>query len=175
MTVSFARLSSVTFVAALSVGLAGCGDTVDDVASSNRGGDGVAGETSIENAFVIPAYSESCVLQVDAPAPLTFTIANNSDLEAETLLDISTPAADTVTLTGPEDGLEIAPQTRVAVGQPVENVDDPEAPDQPYLAILEGVTDDVQPGLNIPVTFTFERAGELNFDVGVDACPTQLN
>ncbi len=153
--------------------LVGCGDRVDDLGSSNRGGDGVAAETSVENAFIIPAYTESCVLQVDAPAPLTFTVANNGDLEPERLLEISTPAAESVILEAPQGGFEIAPQTRVSVGQPVENVDAPDAPDQPYSAVLVGVTDDVQPGLNVPVTFTFERAGEINFDVAVDACPSQ--
>jgi len=176
MSVSFTRLSLLTCVAALSVALVGCGDNEDnDLDSSNRGGDGVAGETSIENAFIIPAYLGSCVLQVDAPAPLTFTVTNNNELETERLLDISTPAAETVTLTGPDGGLEIAPQARVAVCQPVENINQPDAPDQPYLAVLEGLTDDVEPGKSVPVTFTFARAGELTFNVGVDACPTQVN
>ena len=36
-----------------------------------------------------------------------------------------------------------------------------------------GLDDSAEPGTSIPVTFTFERAGDITLQVAVDACPNQ--
>lgn len=175
MTVSFARLTYASVAAALAVAMTGCSSDDPATSSSNRGGDEASGETTVENVFIAPAYTLACVLQVDAPAQLTFTATNQSSSETEVLTSISSPAAETITIQTANDNLDIAPESRIAVGQPVENIDNPDAPDEPVFAVMEGLTDAIQPGLSVPVTFTFERAGDLTLDVAVDACATQTN
>lgn len=141
--------------------------------SSNRGGGEQAGQTSVENVFIVPAYEVTCTLQVDAPAQLSFTAINGSATEAETLMSISTPAADSVDIDATAEALTIAPEASIAARQPVENVDEPTAPDQPFSVFLVGLDESVAPGKSVPVTFTFERAGDITLNVGVDPCPNQ--
>ncbi len=175
MNVNFVRLSSASIVAASAVVLVGCGGDEPNINSSNRGANDGNGETTIENAFIAPAYTLSCVLQVDAPAQLSFTATNSGSLETETLLSISTPAAESVTIEAPDGALEIKPKQSIAAGQPVENVGDPAGPDLPFFAVMRGLSEEIQPGKSVSVTFSFDRGGDLTFNVPVDACPTQGN
>lgn len=150
---------------------AGCGD--DDVArdSSNRGAGTTTESTSVENAFIVPEFARGqCAIQVGDSADLRFTVSNTRSTEAERLLAISTPAADTVRIS-PNATLEILPQTTIAAGQPVENLDNPDAPDEPFTVTLEGLKDGVTPGKAVGVTFEFEKFGPLQMQVSIEACP----
>lgn len=162
MDAKHARLVLPT-VATLALTLIACGDDESSPVDPK--------ETSVENASIIPAFDTSCALQIDAPAQLSFTATNNSSTTVETLLDISTPAASDVEITAPAQGLRMRPQTSISAGQPIQNTDEPTAPDQPFAVSLRGVKDPVQPGRSVPVEFQFERAGSLTVDVAVDACP----
>lgn len=167
MDVRHARL---TILAAVTAGcaLAACDDSESQPPAEHA-------ETSVHNAYIVPAYDTSCVLQIDAPAQLSFTAANTSSTTTETLKKISTPAASAVTITAPIGALHMQPRSVIAAGQPIENTDQPAAPDAPFTATLRGLDTIVGPAQSIPVTFEFERAGTITVDVAVDACPTQTN
>lgn len=173
MSISLTRYAaSAALVLALGASTA-CGSDEPEPDSSNRGGGETDGQTSVENVFIVPAYAIDCSLQVDAPAELSFTAINDSSSEGETLSEITSPAAARVEIDAPADALEIAPESSIAAGQPVENLEDADAPDRPFRAFVVGLDDSAEPGKSIPVTFTFERAGDLTLQVAVDACPTQ--
>lgn len=167
-------IASAATVLALGA-LAACGSDDANMSSTNRGGGEESGQTSVENVFIAPAYAVTCELQVDAPAQLSFTAINGSATEVETLSSISTPAADSVEINAPSEALRIAPEASIAAGQPVENLDEITAPDQPFSVFLVGLDESVTPGKSVPVTFTFDRAGDITLNVGVDACPSQVN
>lgn len=151
---------------------AGCGNDVD-YDSSNRGSGTDTEPTSVENAFITPNFLPgSCAIQVGDNANLRFTVSNVRPAESERLLEITTDAADMVRIS-PTATLEIPPKSTIAVGQPVEDLDDPAAPDEPFTATLEGMKDNVTPGKSVDVTFRFEKSGELEFLVPIEACPTQ--
>lgn len=173
-TITTRYAASATMVLALGLSTA-CGADDPDPGSSNRGGGQDSGQTSVENVFIAPAYAIDCTLQVDAPAQLSFTAVNDSSSEDETLSEVSTPAASRVEIVAPPQALTIAPGSSIAAGQPVENVEDVDAPDQPFRAFMFGLNDSAEPGKSIPVTFTFERAGDITLQVAVDGCPTQSN
>lgn len=166
-------MSSMIAVAGLALTLSGCGTDEPDKGSSNRGGDGQSGDTSVENAYIVPAYTLSCALQVDAPAQLSFTATNNNSVTDETLSQISTPAASSVEIKAPAGALTIAPGATIAAGQPAVNLDERAAANDQVSVSLLGLNADVVPGRSAPVAFTFERAGEIEFNVAVEACPAQ--
>lgn len=164
---------SATVGAALLMALAaGCGNGVD-TDSSNRGSGTDTEPTSVENAFIVPRFVPgSCAIQVGDDADLRFTASNIRPAESERLLEITTEAADIVRIS-PTATLEIPPKTTIAAGQPVENLDDPAAPDKPITVTLGGMKDNATPGKAVDVTFRFEKSGELVLRVPIEACPTQ--
>jgi hypothetical protein len=144
-----------------------------DIKSSNRGSGTDTETTSVENAYIVPRFKgTSCAIQVGDSAELRFTATNNSSGESEILAGVTTPAADTVQIS-PTPPLEIPPRSRIAAGQPVENLDDATAADRPVTVTLEGTNDRIQPGMSVEVIFRFDRFGELNLNVPIEACPTQ--
>ena len=159
-------------LAATALALAGCTDD-SDPGSSNRGSGNSVAETSVDNAYIVPSYALSCALQIDAPAYLSFTATNTSSTETEVLQDISTPSAASVSIAAPPTALQMGPMTSLAAGQPLNNLDQPAAPDTPIKVSLETLDPSVEPGKSFPVTFDFERAGTLTLNVPVEACPTQ--
>lgn len=161
---------SVLPALAACVVVSGCAD-----GGSERSDRDERGDTSVENAFIVPAFDTACVLQINAPAQLSFTATNNSSTTTEQLQTISTPAASAVSITAPVAGLTLAPHTSIAAGQPVQNTSGSAAPDQPFAVSLRGLRETVQPGKSVPVTFEFTRAGSISIDVAVDACPTQIH
>lgn len=166
------RRSATVGVALLTTLAAGCGNDVD-YNSSNRGSGTDTEPTSVENAFIVPKFLPgSCAIQVGDSANLRFTVSNIRPAESERLLGITTDAADMVRIS-PTATLEIPPKSTIAAGQPVENLDDPAAPDEPFTVTLEGMKGNVTPGKSVDVTFRFEKSGELEFLVPIEACPTQ--
>lgn len=177
-TVSAMSIAMTRYAASAAMALAlgvstACSSDDPEPDSTNRGGGETDGQTSVENVFIAPAYAIDCSLQVDAPAQLSFTAVNDSSTEAETLSEITSPAAERVEIDAPAGALEIAPESSIAAGQPVENVEDADAPDRPFRSFMFGLDDSAEPGKSIPVTFTFERAGDITLQVAVDACPNQ--
>ncbi|PYE12732.1 uncharacterized protein DUF461 [Williamsia limnetica] len=166
MSTHFARPAVAAAVTALAIALSGCSENQSDNTAEPA-------DTSIDNAYIVPAFDQSCALQTNAPADLSFTATNNSSTITETLQRISTPAAADVTITAPDSVLAMEPQSSIAAGQPVENTNETAAPDEPFHVTLHGVKNTLQPGKSVPVAFQFERAGTLTINVAVDACPTQ--
>lgn len=158
-----ARLT-VSTLAACGVALTGCsaGETASNAAFA---------DTSVENTYIAPAYDSSCVLQIDAPAHLSFTAINNSSTTIETLRRISTEAAHGVSITAATRTFRIEPRTSIAAGQPIRDFAAPSAPDNTLTVDLRGLKDAVYPGASVPVTFHFDHAGPITLDVAVKACP----
>ncbi|MEE2032551.1 copper chaperone PCu(A)C [Rhodococcus chondri] len=99
---------------------------------------------------------------------VAFTVINNSGT-TDRLVSVESKAATSLRLEGPEQAREIRPGTALSAGQPVEQLDNPSAPDQPVTVRGEFPDDVIRPGLTYPVTFTFERAGSVTLQVPFDA------
>ncbi len=156
-------------VAALMMCGAGCGGE-PALDSSNRGSGSGTQKTTVENAFIVPAYLPGrCAIQLNAGAEMRFTITNNRPADAERLLGLSTNAADQARVI---TSLKIPPQSTVSFGQ---------AGAQPFsggrsrpAVRLDRLDPDLRPGMSADVTLNFERAGEITLPVPVEACPVQV-
>jgi len=121
-------------------------------------------DTTVKNASIVPKYANnSCEIPADQPVELKFFIMNNRHNEAERLLSVTTPAADSV-IVAPGPTLEIPAGEGLAVG-------DPNSLDHPFTASLQGVNDNATPGQTVEVIFKFEDAGNIRLQVPVEACP----
>ncbi len=100
-------------------------------------------------------------------ARLAFTVVNTSRSLTDRLVSIESPAA-AVNILAPPGALTLAPGTALAAGQPVEQLTEPAAPDEPITVALT-VRGGLRPGLPTPFTFVFEVAG-----TGTVAVPTDL-
>ena len=137
--------------------------TSDQVAAVN-GNSVDLGDISLRNVHVVFPQSEEYSIEAGGTVELGFIAINNSSTTSDTLTGISTDAASE------SGGTEIEPLTGLGAGMPVDNaVSDPGIPLQFITVELEGIDEDVRPGLTVPVTFTFEEAGEVELLVPVDA------
>lgn len=152
----------------LMMSVAGCGeDPVLD--SSNRGSGSHTDDTSVENAYIVPAYVPGqCAIQLNAGGAMRFTITNNRPAETERLLGISTGAAEQARVIG---SVAIPPKSAVSFGEPNAEPGAGDASGPPVL--LDRLDPDLVPATSADVTFHFERAGDLTFPVPVEACPIQ--
>lgn len=159
-----ARASAFVGTAALAMCAVGCGE--DPVlGSSNRGSGSHTEDTSVENAYIVPAYVPGrCVIQLNAGGEIRFTVTNSRPAEAERLLGLSTTAAEQARVI---DSVTIAPKSTVSFGLP--NTNDPSGP----AVRLDRLDPDLRPAMTADVTFEFERAGDLTLPVPVEACPVQ--
>jgi copper(I)-binding protein len=143
------------------------------VRSSNRGSGSHTAETTVENAFIVPNFVPgSCAIQVGDAARLRFTATNNRSTESERLSGITTAAAESVRIT-PSAPVVIPPRSSVAAGQPIEHPGGQAAPDEPFTVTVQGLTESARPGTSVDVTFRFEKYGDLEMRVPIEACPTQ--
>ncbi len=128
--------------------------------------------TAVENASIIPEFIPGrCSISVGGQADLRFTVTNNRSSGIERLLEVSTGAADTVQYST-ETPVEIAPGTSVAFGQ--SQVKPAGAIRFAIPAIeLEGLNADARPGTSVDVTFGFERFGDVDIRVPIEACRAQ--
>ena len=152
---------------------AGCGhDTEAD--STNRGSGTDTEQTSVDNVYIVPRSKPgACAIQVEDAAELRFAVANNRPLETERLLEITSDDADAIQVIPPPP-LEIAPESRIAAGQPIEQLSAPSSPDRPLHVTVDGLDESVRPGLAVDVTFRFEQQGDITMRVPVEACPRQI-
>jgi hypothetical protein len=165
-------VARTALAALLAMSAAACGNNVDRE-SSNRGSGTDSTLTTIDNAFIIPAFTPgSCAIQVGDSAQMSFTATNSRPAETERLLEITTAAANMVRI-APAPTVQIGPKSSIAAGQPIEHPDDPATPDTAFTVTVQGLKDTVRPGISVPVTFRFEKSGTLDLRVPLEACPTQ--
>lgn len=166
--------SALALAAGATLTLSACGagqisQTSDQVAAVN-GNSAEVGDVSLRNVHVVYPQSEEYSLEPGGTVELGFVAINNSPSTSDTLTGISTTAASSVTVGEGSGGTEIEPLTGLGAGAPVDNsIDDPEIPLQFVTVELSGIGEDVRPGLTIPVTFSFEEAGDVELAVPVDA------
>lgn len=126
------------------------------------------GDIALRNVYLAvdpPPESE------DVPRPdaeLAFTAINTSDSVEDRLIAIDSPAATSVDIVADPATLVLRPQTALAAGQPIEQLEEPAAPDSPITVRIDLIDSRVRPGLTIPITFTFEKAGSQTFRVPFD-------
>lgn len=169
------RLATAVAIAAGGVlTLSACGagqvsQTSDQVAAVN-GNSAEVGNISLRNVHVVYPQTEEYSIEPGGKVELGFIVVNNSPASADTLTRISTTAASSITVGEESGGTEIAPLTALGAGAPVDNqVEDPGIPLQFIVVELNGIGEEVRPGLTVPVTFTFEEAGDVELLVPVDA------
>ncbi len=166
--------SALALAAGATLALTACGagqisQTASQVAAVNGNGAEV-GDISLRNVHVVYPESEEYAIEPGGTVELGFVAINNSPSTVETLNGISTTAASSVTVDEGSGGTEIEPLTGLGAGAPEDNaIDDPQIPLQFITVELSGIGEDVRPGLTIPVTFSFEEAGDVELLVPVDA------
>lgn len=147
----------------------GCGAgqqaaTAHQVATGGAGG--AAGEIAVRDAQI--TYSGPIpggeVYLPGEDAPLQATIVNTG-AQADRLVAVSSPVAATVEV----DGATEMPGNQVLVA----GYDDPvEAITLPYAEevsiTLRGITEPLRAGLTYPVTFDFERGGQLTLELAIE-------
>ena len=172
-TCTRARLGAAAAGLVIAAVVGGCADNNSVSDSSNRGAGSHTGETSVENAYIVPRFKPgSCAIQVGDAAVLTFTATNNRVTEPERLLAIESADADAIRIS-PGATLEIPPKSSIAAGQPIEHVGDTAGPDQPFAVMVVGLDESARPGTSVDVTLRFEKHGDLTMRVPIEACPTQ--
>ena len=116
---------------------------------------------------------------------LAFTVVNDSAETTDKLVSITTDYAARVIAGEEVGGLTIKPQTSLQAGQlPAgegaateaetqikNNEENDDAPAALTLVVLQDIKAGVRPGLTVPITFKFEKAGSVTVDVPVDAGP----
>ncbi|MFE3543341.1 hypothetical protein ACFXK0_10235 [Nocardia sp. NPDC059177] len=154
------------------IAIAGCDDRGSVGSSHARGSIGQVGAVTVQNAYLVPTTQPGgCVIQVDAPAELSFTVTNNAR-EPDRLIGIDGPPASSVELRATPEELVIPAGGGLAAGQAIEEPARPGS-EEPVTVRVSGLRDWVSPGRHVDMSFRFERAGALQLAVPVDSCPTQ--
>ncbi|WP_280436219.1 hypothetical protein [Nocardia carnea] len=148
----------------------GCGagqeaQTAEHEAAVN-GTDGSIGAIDLENVYLQAEATDQPAGYTDIR--LAFTAVNTSRTESDRLVEIESPAAESVAIQGSGPALELRPQTSIAAGEPIRNLDPSAAPDQPVTVTVRMKDPGGTPGLTFPFDFTFEKAGTLRLPVPFD-------
>jgi copper(I)-binding protein len=169
--------TAVALAAAAAISLSACSagqitQTATQVSAVN-GNYANQGDISLRNVHVVYPNSEEYSLEPGGTVALAFTAINESEYQAERLTKITTDKAASVTIAGEPGDRIIPPQTALAAGTVDATVVDEgeEIESKIILVTLNDIGQDVYPGLTLPVTFSFERAGDITVDVPVDAGP----
>lgn len=153
--------TAVALAAGGALALSGCGagqisQTASQVAAVN-GNSANVGTLALRNVHIVHPTSPQHSLEPGGDAVLAFTAINESEGDPETLTGITSEFAGSVSIEGEADATTIAPQTSL------------EASGNEKLVVLEDLQKGVRPGLTVPVTFSFENAGDITLSVPVDA------
>jgi hypothetical protein len=153
------RISPPAWVAVGLLVLGGCsaGQEAETAEESPdvAGVDGTVGSVSLDDVFI----EADGTIEAGASAPLRGVLTNGAEQDDD-LLRVTTPAAESVQLLA-EQGVPSPDGIAVPAGGQV---------DGSTGAIrmqLEGVTEPIEITDTVPVTFTFEHAGEVQLDVPV--------
>lgn len=169
-------VAAVALAAGATLGLAGCGagqiSQTANQASAINGNHADVGPIALRNVHVLYPDSQEYTNKIGGKAVLSFVAANNSASRPDKIEKITTDNA-TITITPqsrteiPGGGALVAAAKTPAPADQLQSADDPEA--TPVLVELTNLKADVSPGLTVPVTFTFEKAGDVTLQVPVDA------
>lgn len=163
------RIRRAALLAAAGLALAGCAAgqqaaTSEQVAATYGAGAKV-GEIEVRNAQFV--YNRpvpgAVVYEPGTSAPLRVSIVNTGELP-DRLVAIASPVATSVTLAGPT----VLPGGRVLTAgyeDPVASVPTPDTTEVEI--IFTGLTTPLRAGLTYPVTFAFERAGDLTLEIPI--------
>jgi hypothetical protein len=154
--------------ALLALTLGGCGKEYD-FESANRGSGSDTTATTVENAYIVPAFVPGqCAIQLPLRAELRFTVTNGRPAETERLIGLSTDAARQAQ---PLGSVDILPESTVGFGQP--SADAVDAGGRVPGVHLDELDPGLRPAMSTEITFHFERAGDIPVRVPVEACPVQ--
>lgn len=163
--------------------LTGCGagqvaSTATQV-SNTTGGNAQVGPLALRTVAIAfdGAVEDGAVYRRGEDAPLNMTVVNEAG-QTDRLVSASTPLAESVEISGTTDipsgrSLVVGGDTQqqgagspggAPVTTPLPREDEPTAS-----VVLVGLRDDVRSGISYPITFTFERAGDVTVAVPVDS------
>ena len=131
--------------------------TADQVAGVD-GGVGTVGSIGIRNALFATPAAGAYPKGADVPVLLWLT---NSGLSADTLSSVSTTAASSVAIGGKAT---ILPQSRMEIGEAT-----------PVTLTVKGLTDGLNFGIAIPLTFSFAAAGSVTVNVPIEIPAQRTN
>lgn len=167
--------ATLALIAGGAFALAACGSgqisqTATQVAAVN-GNSADLGDIQLRNVHVLYPDSEEYSIAPGGTVELGFTAINSSPAVVDELTGISSPAAQITIVDRAEVGsTEIAPLTALGAGSRADTeLDDPLLPLQLIKVEMADISEDVRPGLTLPVTFQFAEAGEVVLEVPVDA------
>ncbi|NLG56323.1 MAG: copper chaperone PCu(A)C [Rhodococcus sp.] len=156
-------------------------------AAAINGNNANSGHIALRNVHVVYPNAEEYSIEPGGTAILAFTIVNQSNEDDDRLISISSDYAGSVTITEEAGSLTIPAQGALAAAQSegeelADLVDAAEeaqtgtteespVPVDVLVVKLENLNEGVRPGLTFPVTFTFEKAGDVTIEVPVDAGP----
>ncbi len=176
------RLIAAALIAAAA--LTGCGagqvaSTATQV-SNTTGGNAQVGPLALRTVAI--AFGEDveggAVYRRGDDAPVNMTVVNEAG-EADRLVSASTPIAESVEITGTTDipsgrSLVVGGDTQQQGagspgGAPVTTPLPREQGEPTASVVLVGLREDVRSGISYPITFRFERAGDITVAVPVDS------
>lgn len=145
----------LTAAAVASLALTGCAagqisQTAQEVAAID-GGNATVGAVGVRNALLAtpagPNYAQGSNVEL-------LVVLANTGIATDTLTAVSTPAAGKVTL--PESGVPLPGQANVTVGGEGATI------------TLTGLTRALCYGQSIPLTFSFQKAGQVTLNVPIE-------
>jgi copper(I)-binding protein len=176
------RLIAAALIAAAA--LTGCGagqvaGTAQQV-SNTTGGNAQVGPLALRTVAI--AFGEDveggAAYRRGDDAPINMTVVNEAG-EADELLSVSTPIAESVEVTGTTEipsgrSLVVGGDTQQQGagspgGAPVTTPQPREEGEPTASIVLVGLREDVRSGISYPITFTFARAGDVTVAVPVDS------
>lgn len=175
-----ARAVKATAVAAFGIALAlgttACGagqiSQTNSMEPAVNGNTATLGSLQLRDVQIIyPTEKADEVFGNGGPFEVAFVISNIDTLENDRLVGIDAPKGGSVTITGGDQSIPAGQALRA--GKPV-GLLEPEGveatDEEERLSVtLDGAGDSVAPGLTTPLTFRFEKSGEITVDTPVDA------
>lgn len=169
----------VAAAASVAIALTGCGagqhsQTASQVAAVN-GNSADVGAVALRDVRVLYPHEGDYTNKKGGKAAVAFSAINNSEENADKITKITT-SVGSVTIT--PAGAEIKPQKTLVAAGPDATTDESAKPAEaaaadpnqtPILVEITGLNEDLGPGLTIPVTFDFEKAGSVEIQVPIDA------
>jgi copper(I)-binding protein len=164
--------AAAALVAGSALVLSGCSagqiSQTADQAPAINGNNAQLGQVSLRNVYIVYPNAQEYTNKEGGRAALAFVAVNEDPDEGDRLTRISTDAGN-VSLGQPTD---LPAGGKLVAEAPGTNVTPVEEQTEGNVPIRVEVTDlkqDLVPGLTIPFTFAFDRAGEVTLQVPIDA------